>query len=50
MRIELEGSVQGEFCRGELWVLTHQRHSVLALEDSVFLLTTVTSVGEGSHG
>ena len=50
VRIELEGSVQGEFCRGELWVLTHQRHSVLALEDSVFLLTTVTSVGEGSHG
>lgn len=50
VRVELEGSVQGEFSSGELWVLTHQRHSVLALEDSAFLLTTVTSVGQGSHG
>lgn len=29
---------------GELSVLTHQRHAVTALEDSVFLLTTVTGV------
>ncbi len=29
---------------GELTVLTHHRHSVTALEDSVFLLTTVTGV------
>lgn len=29
---------------GELVVLTHQRHAVLALEDAVFLLTTVTGV------
>lgn len=28
---------------GELHSLTHQRHAVTALEDSVFLLTTVTS-------
>lgn len=28
----------------ELAVLTHERHSVTALEDSVFLLTTVTGV------
>ena len=29
---------------GQLEVLTHARHSVSALEDSVFLLTTVTGV------
>ncbi len=29
---------------GELVVLTHSRHAVLALEDAVFLLTTVTGV------
>lgn len=35
---------------GELEVLTHYRHSVEALEDSVFLLTTVTNVpGQASH-
>jgi quercetin dioxygenase-like cupin family protein len=33
-----------EVSAGELRVLTHDRHAVLALEDSVFLLTTVTSV------
>lgn len=40
--------VQGEFAENELWVLTHEPHSVLALEDSVFLLTTVTSVSRES--
>ncbi|WP_338014708.1 LysR family transcriptional regulator [Agromyces mariniharenae] len=34
---------------GRIEVLTHHRHAVLALEDAVFLLTTVTSV-EGSVG
>ncbi|MEE6281283.1 cupin [Georgenia sunbinii] len=29
---------------GELHTLTHQRHAVTALEDSVFLLTTVTGL------
>lgn len=29
---------------GQLRVLTHERHAVLALEDAVFLLTTVTSI------
>jgi len=29
---------------GELTVLTHQRHAVTAVEDAVFLLTTVTGV------
>jgi len=49
VRVEAGGREQGEFGAGELWVLTHERHSVLALEDSAFLLTTVTSIGEGSH-
>lgn len=36
---------------GDLAALTHYRHSVTAVEDSVFLLTTVTSVpGQESHG
>ena len=35
---------------GELHTLTHHRHSVTALADSVFLLTTVTSIpGQGSY-
>ncbi|WP_418276469.1 cupin [Isoptericola jiangsuensis] len=29
---------------GQLRVLTHERHAVTALEDSAFLLTTVTSI------
>jgi len=33
-----------EIGAGQLRVLTHDRHSVLALDDSVFLLTTVTSI------
>ena len=43
VRVDLEDEMQGEFDEGELWILTHERHSVLALADSVFLLTTVTS-------
>ncbi len=35
---------------GKLVQLTKERHGVLALEDSVFLLTTVTGVEEESHG
>lgn len=34
---------------GELRGLTHHRHSVVALEDSVFILTTVTGTGEPSR-
>jgi quercetin dioxygenase-like cupin family protein len=34
---------------GNLWVLTHERHSVHAVEDSVFLLTTLTGLGRPSH-
>lgn len=43
VRVDLADEYQGEFGAGELWVLTHERHSVLALADSAFLLTTVTS-------
>lgn len=36
---------------GHVEALTHHRHGVEALDDSVFLLTTVTSVpGTESHG
>lgn len=34
---------------GQLVLLTHDRHGVRAMEDSVFLLTTVTSIDVGSH-
>lgn len=43
VRVEFEDEMQGEVGAGELWSLTHVRHSVVALTDSVFLLTTVTS-------
>lgn len=43
VRVEVADESQGEFREGELWVLTHERHAVLALIDCVFLLTTVTS-------
>lgn len=49
VRVLVGESVQGEFRAGELWVLTHERHAVAAVEDSVFLLTTVTSVGTPAH-
>jgi quercetin dioxygenase-like cupin family protein len=35
-----------ELGTGVLHLLTHERHAVLALEDSVFLLTTVTGSTE----
>lgn len=38
----LEGDA--ELAAGQLRVLTHERHAVRAVEDSVFLLTTVTSI------
>lgn len=52
IRVELQEGrdPQGEFGEGELWVLTHEPHSILALADSVFLLTTVTSVDRESFG
>ena len=35
---------------GELAQLIHERHGVLALEDTAFLLTTVTGIPEGTRG
>ncbi|PWH06358.1 cupin [Brachybacterium endophyticum] len=49
LRVELDGEVQGEVGAGELWALTHERHAVLALEDTAFLLTTVTGVDQRSY-
>lgn len=50
VRVDLDDEAQGEFGEGELWILTHERHSVMALEDSAFLLTTVTSQqGQSSY-
>lgn len=43
VRVDIEAGAQWEFSEGELWILTHERHSVLALADSAFLLTTVTN-------
>ena len=44
-RVQITGHTV-ELAAGQLAVLTHERHAVRALEDSVFLLTTVTSVGQ----
>ncbi|WP_337061800.1 cupin domain-containing protein [Kineococcus sp. G2] len=41
------GEDEAEVGAGELVELVHQRHSVSALEDSVFLLTTVTGLPDG---
>ena len=43
-RVQVTGFDEPVLAAGEISVLTHERHAVLALEDSVFLLTTVTSV------
>ncbi|HEX7804644.1 MAG TPA: cupin [Cellulomonas sp.] len=39
-----------ELGTGALHLLTHERHAVLALEDSVFLLTTVTASPTAAPG
>ena len=50
-QVTVTGQETTTITEGQLATLTHQRHSVEALEDSVFLLTTVTSVeGRESHG
>lgn len=43
-RIRVTGQGVAEVPAGRVDVLTHHRHSVRALEDSVFLLTTVTGI------
>ncbi|QGU08644.1 hypothetical protein COCCU_13770 [Corynebacterium occultum] len=49
-RVKISGQEEAIVEEGELEILTHFRHSVEALEDSVFLLTTVTSLeGTDSH-
>ena len=49
VRVEsADGDVEAS--AGELWVLTHERHAVHAVEESAFLLTTVTGLGRPSHG
>lgn len=49
-RILVTAQDEVEIAAGELVELTHYRHSVTAVEDSVFLLTTVTSQPDtGSH-
>ncbi|MBD8062579.1 cupin [Oceanitalea stevensii] len=42
-RVRVTGEDEPVLTAGELHALTHHRHAVVALEDSVFLLTTVTS-------
>ncbi|MHA7284425.1 cupin domain-containing protein [Arthrobacter sp. TMS2-4] len=49
-RVRVTGQDQSEVATGEIVALTHVRHGVEALEDSVFLLTTVTSQAGDSHG
>lgn len=41
-RVRVTGEGDPVVSAGELHLLTHERHAVIALEDSVFLLTTVT--------
>ncbi|WP_225754332.1 cupin [Actinotalea sp. Marseille-Q4924] len=43
-RVEVTGQPSTVVEEGHLVELTHQRHAVTALEDSVFLLTTVTGL------
>ena len=48
--VRVTGQDQSEIVAGEIVALTHVRHGVEAVEDSVFLLTTVTSQASDSHG
>ncbi|MDO5619173.1 cupin [Kocuria sp.] len=49
-RVAVTAQNADELAAGHIAPLTHHRHSVTALEDSVFLLTTVTGVpGTSSH-
>lgn len=43
-RVRVTGIDEAEVAAGELVLLTHRRHAVMALEDSAFLLTTVTGL------
>ncbi|WP_048760496.1 cupin [Corynebacterium vitaeruminis] len=49
--VEITGADETTISEGNLKALTHVKHGVKALTDSVFLLTTVTGVdGIDSHG
>jgi quercetin dioxygenase-like cupin family protein len=50
VRVTARDDVDDVVRAGELAQLTHQRHAVEALEDAVFLLTTVTGIPEGTRG
>ncbi|QEO15584.1 cupin [Agromyces intestinalis] len=45
-RVRVTGQEVTEITEGRVDALTHHRHSVLALEDSVLLRTTVTGVDQ----
>ena len=50
-RLRITGDEPVEVTPGQIEALTHQRHAVESLDDTVFLLTTVTSVpGTESYG
>lgn len=49
IRVLKRGQLAEELTAGELLSLTDSRHSVEALEDSVFLLTTVSRPSDGSN-
>lgn len=48
-RVRVTGVDEPEVGAGQLVLLTHHRHGVQALEDSVFLLTTVTGLDESQR-
>ncbi|KAB1643111.1 cupin domain-containing protein [Gulosibacter chungangensis] len=48
IRVATGQGIQRDIRAGELWLLSHERHEVTALEDAAFLLTTVTGVGRDS--
>ncbi|MFI7481341.1 cupin [Kocuria sp. M1R5S2] len=49
IRVLKRGQLTEELVAGELLSLTDSRHSVEALEDSVFLLTSVSRPSDGSN-
>lgn len=49
-RVRVTGVDESEVAAGHLVLLTHERHAVLAVEDAVFLLTTVTSLEPEQRG
>lgn len=49
IRVLKRGQLAEELAPGELLSLTDSRHAVEALEDSVFLLTTVSRPSDGSN-